>query len=826
MADETQQQPERISLDERQKMTDLERIRHSCAHVLATAILRIWPEAQFAAGPPVENGFYYDVDLPHRISPEHFSKIEEEMKKEIKANHVFEKVVVSREQALEDCKKGRLAALSERPVESRFKLDIVRNIPENEPISYYRNGDFIDLCAGPHVMRTGNVGAFKLTHVASAYYKGDERNPQLQRIYGTAFKNKTEMEAYFKMLEEAKKRDHRKIGAEMGLFVIDTEFVGPGMPLWLPKGTVIVEELEKLAKETEFQAGYVRVRTPHLARELMYKTSGHLPYYAESMFPAMELHEHDDKGSARVPRAASGVPPEASGGASYSKRRLPHFERPWAKYMVTFSTIDRRQLSPQARDLVLQSLVFMHEQRRYELFAACVMPDHVHILFEPQIKEIDEQGKAVFWSLSELLHSIKSFTAHEINKTAGTKGNLVWEKESFDRMMRGESELEEKFHYICRNPWEARAASQDENYRWLWTPQAPRRDAEESTRDARAPESLQGTRSPQEPDRYYLKAMNCPHHHRIFAAEPRSYRDLPLRLAEYGTCYRYEQSGELFGLMRVRSLNMNDAHIYCTPEQFAEEFNAVNEMYLKYFKIFGIEKYMMRFSTHDPSKLGQKFVDEPELWKQTEDMVRDVLKNSGINYVEVPNEAAFYGPKIDVQVWSVIGREFTLATNQVDFAVPKKFGLTYRDRDNSDKTPLCIHRAPLGTHERFIGFLIEHYAGNFPLWIAPDQVRVITIGDENALIDYANGIVRELRANEVRVSTDFGTEHIKGKILEAEKTKVHTMLVIGQRDLESGNVSVRLHSKGPQGARPKGEVIADILQAIRERRSHDGKANQ
>jgi threonyl-tRNA synthetase len=320
-----------------------------------------------------------------------------------------------------------------------------------------------------------------------------------------------------------------------------------------------------------------------------------------------------------------------------------------------------------------------------------------------------------------------------------------------------------------------------------------------------------------DPQRYYLKAMNCPHHHRIFAAEPRSYRDLPLRLAEYGTNYRYEQSGELFGLMRVRSLNMNDAHIYCTPEQFAAEFNAVNEMYLKYFKIFGIEKHVMRFSTHDPAKLGQKFVNEPALWIQTENMVRDVLKRSGINYVEVPNEAAFYGPKIDVQVWSVIGREFTLATNQVDFAVPKRFGLVYRDKDNTDKTPLCIHRAPLGTHERFIGFLIEHYAGNLPLWLAPDQVRVLTLNDDAALVNYAQPIVNELRANFVRVSADFGTDPIKAKIAEAEKAKVHTMLVIGGRDVEAGNVSVRLHGKGNLGAQPKGEVVAEILRTIRER---------
>ena len=323
-------------------------------------------------------------------------------------------------------------------------------------------------------------------------------------------------------------------------------------------------------------------------------------------------------------------------------------------------------------------------------------------------------------------------------------------------------------------------------------------------------------------EKYYLKAMNCPHHHRIFAAEPRSYRDLPLRLAEYGCNYRYEQSGELFGLMRVRSLNMNDAHIYCTPEQFAQEFNAVNELYLKYFKIFGIEKYVMRYSTHDPSRLtgdNAKFVNEPELWKQTEEMVRKTLIDSKIPYEEVPNEAAFYGPKIDVQVWSVIGREFTLATNQVDFAVPKRFGLVYRDKDNTDKTPLCIHRAPLGTHERFIGFLIEHYAGNFPLWLAPEQVRVLTIGEEAPLVDYAKQIVAELRANLVRAEGDYGTDKINGKIQRAEEAKVHTMLVIGPRDLQAANVSVRVHGKGNLGAKPKAEVVAEILAAIKERRA-------
>jgi threonyl-tRNA synthetase len=630
MAEETA----RKTLEQRQQMTDLERVRHSAAHVLATAILRIWPDAQFAAGPPVDNGFYYDVDLAHRISPEDFPRIEEEMRKEVKANHPFQRLTVSRYEALELGTRGRLGALNERPERSKFKLDIIEGIPDHEEISLFQNGDFIDLCAGPHVARTGNVKAFKLTHVASAYYKGDEKNPQLQRIYGTAFRNKTEMDEYFAMLEEAKKRDHRKLGQELELFTFDAEYVGPGLPMWLPRGTVLIEELEKLARETEFEAGYQRVRTPHLAREKMYITSGHLPYYEDSMFPPMELAD------------------------------------------------DSNAVNSDGTD----------------------------------------------------------------NKESG-------------------SELEKR----------------------------------------------------SSGNRYYLKAMNCPHHHKLFGAVPRSYRDLPLRLAEYGTCYRYEQSGELFGLMRVRSMQMNDAHIYCTQEQFEVEFNAVNQMYLKYFQIFGFEKYLMRFSTHDPGKLGQKFVGEPELWKKTEDMVRNVLVKSGINFVEVPNEAAFYGPKIDVQVWSAIGREFTIATNQVDFAVPKRFGLNYKTRENTQETPLCIHRAPLGTHERFIGFLIEHYAGNFPLWLAPEQVRVLPITNEAALQEYARSIQAELRSRGVRCELDSANDPIKAKIADAERLKVHTMLVIGNRDLEAGTVSVRIHGKGNLGAKSRSEVIADILAAIAQR---------
>jgi len=594
---------QRKTLEERNQMSDLERLRHSCAHVLATAVLRLWPDTRFDIGPPTAEGFYYDFDLEHRFKPEDFETIEAEMKKVTKENQTFERSTKTREEAK--------AYYAERG--QNFKVERVDDIPEGEEISFYQNGEFVDLCAGPHVMRTGNIKAFKLLRVAAAYYRGNEKNPQLQRIYGTAFKNKTQLNDWLEAQEEARKRDHRKIGREMQLFAFDDD-VGPGLPLWLPKGTVLIEELEKLAKQTEFEAGYERVRTPHLARENMYKTSGHLPYYAESMFPPMEVKDDD--------------------------------------------------------------------------------------------------------------------------------------------------------------------------------PDKPT-------------------------DRIYLKAMNCPHHHKIFSAVPRSYRELPLRLAEYGTCYRYERSGELMGLMRVRSMQMNDAHIYCTPEQFADEFRAVNEMYLKYFKIFGFEKYSMRFSTHSPERLGDKYVDEAELWKQTENMVRDVLVESGVDFEEVPDEAAFYGPKIDVQVYSISGREFTIATNQVDFAVPKRFGLEYKTRENTSEIPLCIHRAPLGTHERFIGFLIEHYAGNFPLWLAPDQVRLLPFGEDQ--IEYAREVFSELRKHGVRVSLDTTSDKIGARIRRAETEKVHTILLVGQREHEAGNLAVREHGKGDLGAKPKAEVISDLLKRINTR---------
>jgi threonyl-tRNA synthetase len=314
---------------------------------------------------------------------------------------------------------------------------------------------------------------------------------------------------------------------------------------------------------------------------------------------------------------------------------------------------------------------------------------------------------------------------------------------------------------------------------------------------------------------YYLKAMNCPHHHKLFDALPRSYRDLPIRFAEYGTCYRYEQSGELMGLMRVRAMNMNDGHIYCTEEQFAEEFRAVNEMYLKYFNIFGIMRYQMRFSTHDPARLGQKFVDDARLWEKTEKMVRDVLVSSGINFVEVPNEAAFYGPKIDVQVWSTTGREFTLATNQVDFAVPSRFGLVYTTSENKKETPLCIHRAPLGTHERFIGFLIEHFAGDFPVWLAPEQVRVMPVS--NKIASYATIIVQELRARGVRATADLSSEKVGAKIRLAQLEKIPHMLIVGGREEAAGEISLRSRQHGDEGSLSRESFYQRLNQEISQR---------
>jgi threonyl-tRNA synthetase len=571
---------------------------HSSAHLMAEAVEGMFPGVKFWVGPPVENGFYYDMDLgDKKISEEDLVAIEKKMNELAKKNNKYVRKEIPKADAV--------TYFSDKGDE--YKLDLLQNLNDGE-ITFYTQGNFTDLCRGPHIPNTGLIKAIKLTNIAGAYWKGDEKNKQLTRLYGVTFPSQKELDEYLALLEEAKKRDHRKLGKELGIYTMDDD-VGPGLIMWMPNGTVIIEELEKLAKETEQEAGYKRVVTPHIAKESMYLTSGHLPYYADSMYPPMEM----------------------------------------------------------------------------------------------------------------------------------------------------------------------------------------------------------------EGEKYYLKSMNCPHHHKIYAAEPKSYRDLPYRVAEYGTVYRYEQSGELFGLMRVRCLHMNDAHIYCTKGQFEEEFRAVNEMYLKYFKIFGIDKYVMRLSLHSADKLGKKYVNEPQLWIETEQMVRQVLVNSRIPFVEVQDEAAFYGPKIDVQIWSVIGREFTLATNQVDFSQGRSFKLQYTTPDNQTETPLIIHRAPLGTHERFIGFLLEHYAGKLPLWLAPVQVKVLPISDK--FLDYAKSVADKLKKSDIRAEVDDRNEKIGKKIRDTELMRVPYMLVVGEKEMNENEVAVRRQGKGDLGVKAVDEFVSEIKVEVKDRMS-------
>ena len=569
---------------------------HSAAHLMAQAVKHFWPNAKLTIGPAIENRFYYDFDLDTAFTDEDLIKIDKKMHELSNNNFPCIRCEVTRKEAYELFQK----------MDEDYKLEILEDIEDDELLTSYSQGDFIDLCRGPHVPSTGKIKHFKLLSISGAYWRGDENNKMLQRIYGTVFSKKDDLKKYLSMLEEAKKRDHRKIGKEMNLYTFDNE-IGPGLPLWLPNGTVIIEEIEKLAKYTERKAGYDQVRTPHLTKGTVYERSGHLDHYKESMYPKMNVDGVD----------------------------------------------------------------------------------------------------------------------------------------------------------------------------------------------------------------YYVKPMNCPHHHKIFSSIPRSYRDMPIRLSEYGTCYRYEKSGQLFGLMRVRSLQMNDAHIYCSPDQFKEEFINVCKMYLDYFELFDIKKYKMRLSLHDKEHLGDKYVNEPELWIETEQWVREALDEGSFNYVEVPGEAAFYGPKIDVQVWSAIGKEFTLATNQVDFVVPKRFNLSYKDENGTQQTPICIHRAPLSTHERFIGFLIEHFGGNFPLWLAPVQVAILPVSDKTN--NYAKKIAEKLNEAEIRVFLNDKSDKIGAKIRNAEINRINVMLIIGPKEEENNTVSVRRKFLGDLGTFDQDMLISGLLDEIKDR---------
>lgn len=612
--------------------TDLYRLRHTAAHILAQAVLEQFPEAKLGIGPPIADGFYYDFDLgrdengrPRTFTPDDLEQLTRRMRQIIAANHPIVGREVTPAEARELFKDqpykleliddilnagtdeyGQQTESPNLPVSQSQREETGRQ--ETKRLTTYRHDSFEDLCRGPHVAHTGEVpiDGFQLLSSSGAYWRGDEKRPMLQRIYGTAWPSKKELKRYLQLMEEAKKRDHRKLGRELEIFVIDEE-IGPGLPLWLPNGNVMREELEKLAREMEDAAGYKRVSTPHIAKEELYLRSGHLPYYEDDMYAPME------------------------------------------------------------RD---------------------------------------------------------------------------------------------------------------------------------------------GTR-------YYLKPMNCPFHHKIYASTPHSYRDLPLRLTEYGMVYRYEQSGELFGLMRVRAAQQNDAHIYCTEEQIEEEFIAVIDLYRHYFKLFNIDRFVMRLSKHSKKGLGVKYVDNEPMWLKMEGLVRDVMLRHNVPFVEADDEAAFYGPKIDVQIWSVIGREFSLATNQVDFAVPERFNLTYTDQDGKQKMPYCIHRAPLGSHERFIGFLIEHYGGNFPVWLAPQQVRIIPITDDHH--DYARRIEKQLCAAGVRAAADLGNERMSAKIRQAQLMRVPYMLIVGDQEVANETVSIRYRNGEQQNDQPVGEFVAHVQRQIQTR---------
>ena len=624
MADEK----ERKTLEERNQMSDLERLRHSCAHVMATAISRLWPDAQFAAGPPVEGGFYYDLELSHRISPDDFPAIEAEMKKVVKENQVFEREVISREEAMELAQNGRLAALGDRDAPSVFKVDLLEGIPEGEEISLFKNGEFWDLCAGPHVGRTGNCKAFKLMSVASAFYKGDANNPQLQRIYGTCFKNKTLLTEHLERLEEARKRDHRRLGRELGLFHFD-EMVGQGLPLWKPKGAIIRRQLQDFIAAELDKQGYSQVFTPHIGKLDLYRTSGHFPYYEESQYP-------------------------------------PFAER-------------------------------------------------------EALKKLSEDQS----SCGELMNFLR---------TGDVEG-------------------------------------------------------------------------------FMLKPMNCPHHIRIFASDHHSYRDLPVRLAEFGTVYRWEQSGELGGITRTRSFTQDDAHLFCTPEQLGPEIQGCLGLVKKVFGALGMSDYTVRLSLRDPD--SSKYVGDPANWDKAEEALRDAVQTLGVDFTEEPGEAAFYGPKIDFVVKDVIGREWQLGTVQVDYNLPERFDLSYIGSDNKPHRPVMIHRAPFGSLERFVGLLIEHFEGKFPVWLAPEQVRVLSISEKHN--SYAAEVAQRLADAGIRASSDLTGDKIGAKIRLARLERIPYMLITGAREEESQSVSVRHRDREDLGTMTLNDFVDQVCEEIRNR---------
>ena len=597
---------------------ELYKVRHSLAHVLAQAVLELRPGSTLGFGPPIDDGFYYDFILSEPLTEEDFPELTRRMKKIIKKGQRFDREDLSADEAL-----ARIDEMGE-PYKREYGEELIEKHGLNG-LSFYRNGPFLDMCEGPHVDTTRDIprNAFKLRSVAGAYWRGNSDNVMMTRIYAWAFLDKETLDAHVHAFEEAQRRDHKKLGRELGIFKIDND-IGRGLPLWLPNGTVIRDELEKLARELEFAGGYQRVATPHLAKESLYHTTGHLPYYAEDMYPSMELLE-----------------------------------------TVT-----------------------------------------------------DEAGAE-----------------------------------------------------------------------------------QERVKEA-----------------YRLRPMNCPHHHKVFDAEPRSYRDLPLRLAEYGQVYRFEDSGAVSGLLRVRGMCMNDAHIYCTKEQIKDEFKAVIAMYDEAYEILGISDYRIRLSKWDPQdpKGKEKYVDSPTQWEECEALLAELLDEIGVEYEVGIGEAAFYGPKIDIQLVTVTGREESVSTVQLDFAVPPRMNLHYVGPDGDEHVPYCIHRAPFSTHERMVAFLIEHYAGAFPTWLAPVQVQLLTVSEQ--FDDYANSIVDRLRGRMVRAELAPSNDTLPKKIRQGTTSKIPNLLIVGEREAAEGTVTLRRYGHKQQATMSVDEFEAKLLTTIGERR--------
>jgi threonyl-tRNA synthetase len=640
----------------------LDVLRHSCAHVMARAVMRLFPGVQLAFGPTIENGFYYDIDVTPPIREEDFPRIEEEMRKIIAEAEPFERFERPTAEARALC----------QDIRQGYKVEHIDDDLKQYPtLSFYLQGEFIDLCRGPHIPHAGKIGAFKLLSIAGAYWKNDANRKQLQRLYGTAFFSQKELDAYLRQVEEAKKRDHRVLGKQLRLFTITPE-VGSGLILWMPKGATVRGFLETFIKEELLKRGYQPVYTPHIGRLELYRTSGHFPYYRDAQYPPLFLH-------------------------------------PLGQAVDTWLTqLETKELSPRREKAFLELLDAFAKKNESG------PPEHTH-------------------------------------PAQAARG--LWQK------------------YL-----EAVGDEEKTNVLKEWV---------------------------QVQEGYLLKPMNCPHHIQIYKAEPRSYRDLPVRLAEFGTVYRFEQTGELSGMTRVRGFTQDDAHLFVTPEQVEDEMVANIDLVLLVLKSLGLTDYRVRVGLRDPQ--SDKYVGSVEDWNTSEEAILKIVKGAGLNYTAEKGEAAFYGPKIDFVVRDCIGREWQLGTVQLDYNLPKRFELEYAGPDNHPHRPVMIHRAPFGSMERFIGILIEHFAGAFPLWLAPEQARILPVSEKFS--EYARSVEQTFRQEGFRVTGDYRPEKVSYKIREAQLEKIPYMLVVGEKEQAAGSVAVRDRVEGDLGARPIAEVI-------------------